>query len=178
MTTVTNGQRSLPTTENTHAMITVSSSPTPTSDAKTSASINAAAERKLKLKLDAVIVPLTTLLYLSAYLDRGNMGNARLQGVERDLMGGSDTNFSIALACFYIAYILFNVPGNIMAKMLQPSTALAIAALIWGIASTLQAATFNFAGIIVCRLFIGIGEAGFGPTVPFYYTIWYKREEI
>ncbi|CAF1445831.1 unnamed protein product [Adineta steineri] len=178
MTTVTNEQRSLPTTENTHAMITVPSFPTPTSDAKTSASINAAAERKLKLKLDAVIVPLTTLLYLSAYLDRGNMGNARLQGVERDLMGGSDTNFSIALACFYIAYILFNVPGNIMAKMLQPSTALAIAALIWGIASTLQAATFNFAGIIVCRLFIGIGEAGFGPTVPFYYTIWYKREEI
>jgi MFS family permease len=65
-----------------------------------------------------------------------------------------------------------------MAKVLSPSTALAIAALIWGIASTLQAAAFNFPGIIVCRLFIGIGEAGFGPTVPLYYSIWYKREEI
>jgi MFS family permease len=136
------------------------------------------AERKLKLKLDVVILPLTTLLYLSAYLDRGNMGNARLQGVESDLMGGSDTKFSIALTCFYIAYIAFNVPGNIMAKVLKPSTAIAIAALIWGIASTLQAATFNFPGILVCRLFIGIGEAGFGPTVPFYYSIWYKPEEI
>ena len=106
------------------------------------------------------------------------MGNAKLQGVQKDLMGGSDTKFSIALSCFYIAYIVFNVPGNIMAKVLKPSTALAIAAFIWGTASTLQAAAFNFPGIIVCRLFIGIGEAGFGPTVPFYYSIWYKREEI
>ena len=136
------------------------------------------AERKLKRKLDVVILPLTTLLYLCAYLDRGNMGNAKLQGVQKDLMDDSDTKFSIALSCFYIAYIVFNVPGNIMAKLLKPSTSIAIAALIWGIASTLQAAAFNFPGIIVCRLFIGIGEAGFGPTVPFYYSIWYKREEI
>ena len=136
------------------------------------------AERQLKRKLDAVILPLTTLLYLSAYLDRGNMGNAKLQGVQRDLMDGSDTKFSIALSCFYIAYILFNVPGNIMAKVFKPSTSIAIAAVIWGTASTLQAAAFNFPGILVCRLFIGIGEAGFGPTVPFYYSIWYKRDEI
>lgn len=136
------------------------------------------AERKLKHKLDVLILPLTTLLYLCAYLDRGNMGNAKLQGVQKDLMDNSDTKFSIALACFYIAYIVFNVPGNIMAKLLKPSTSIAIAAFIWGTASTLQAATFNFPGIIVCRLFIGIGEAGFGPTVPFYYSIWYKREEI
>lgn len=136
------------------------------------------AECKIKRKLDAIILPLTTLLYLSAYLDRGNMGNAKLQGVQKDLMGGSDIKYSIALACFYITYIVFNVPGNIMAKVLQPPTALAIAAFIWGTASTLQAAAFNFPGIIVCRLFIGIGEAGFGPTVPLYYSIWYKREEI
>jgi MFS family permease len=148
------------------------------SNTKDTCSATAAAERKLKRKLDVVILPLTTLLYLSAYLDRGNMGNAKLQGIENDLMGGSDTQFSIALSCFYISYIVFNVVGNIMAKVLEPSNGLAIAAFIWGTASTLQAATFNFAGIIVCRLFIGIGEAGFGPTVPFYYSIWYKRDEI
>lgn len=135
-------------------------------------------ERKLKRKLDAVIMPLTTLLYLFAYLDRGNMGNAKLQGVQKDLMDDSDTKYSIALTCFYISYIAFNIPGNMMAKVLEPSTAIAIAAFIWGTASTLQAAAFNFPGLIVCRLFIGIGEAGFGPTVPLYYSIWYKREEI
>jgi MFS family permease len=183
MTTIIDEEKPSQITENAHTMVSMESlppptSPTPVSIIKAPSSTKTVTERRLKLKLDAVILPLTTLLYLSAYLDRGNMGNARLQGVETELMGGSDTNYSIALSCFYIAYILFNVPGNIMAKILQPSTALAIAAFIWGVASTLQAAAFNFPGIIVCRLFIGIGEAGFGPTVPFYYTLWYKREEI
>ncbi|CAF0847494.1 unnamed protein product [Adineta steineri] len=155
-----------------------SSPPKRISDVHDSCSTTKATERKLKRKLDLVILPLTTLLYLASFLDRGNMGNARLQGLESDLMGNSDTKFSIALTCFYISYIVFNIPGNIMAKVLQPPTALAIAALIWGTASTLQAATFNFPELIVCRLFVGIGEAGFGPTVPFYYSIWYKREEI
>jgi MFS family permease len=182
MATEVDQQNSAQTTEDTSTMAEVPPPPPPPllplSIIEAPSSITAAAERKLKRKLDVIIIPLTTLLYLSAYLDRGNMGNAKLQGIEKDLMGGSDTRFSIALACFYIAYIAFNVPGNIMAKVLKPSTAIAIAALIWGTASTLQAAAFNFPGIIVCRLFIGIGEAGFGPTVPFYYSIWYKREEI
>ena len=178
MTTVFDEKRSAETTEDTSNVNDLPPPLAPLSITEAPSSNTAATERKLKRKLDIVIVPLTTLLYLSAYLDRGNMGNARLQGVEKDLMGGSDTRFSIALSCFYIAYIAFNVPGNIMAKVLKPSTAIAIAAFVWGTASTLQAAAFNFPGIIVCRLFIGIGEAGFGPTVPFYYSIWYKREEI
>ncbi|CAF1122939.1 unnamed protein product [Adineta ricciae] len=135
-------------------------------------------ERKLKRKLDILILPLTTFLYLCAHLDRGNMGNVKLQGLKSDIMDDSDTKYSIALTCFYIAYITFNVPGNIMAKILQPSIAIGIAALIWGVASSLQAAVFNFAGIVVCRIFIGIGEACFGPVVPLYYSIWYKRDEI
>jgi MFS family permease len=184
MTTGADQQKSPQTVEDNSTVAVVTPSPplplsnTETPSLTTTAAKNKNTERKLKRKLDIVILPLTTLLYLFAYLDRGNMGNAELQGIENDLMGSSDTRFSIALACFYIAYIAFNVPGNIMAKVLMPSTALAIAALIWGIASALQAAAFNFSGIIVCRVFIGIGEAGFGPTVPFYYSIWYKRDEI
>ena len=177
-------QKSIHVKEDPTVMVPVqlaSSSQSPNSEAPCSALKDIQhrnAERRLKRKLDMVILPLTTLLYLCAYLDRGNMGNARLHGIQRDLMNGSDTKFSIALISFYVAYILFNVPGNILAKVLMPSTAMAIAALIWGMASTLQAAAFNFAGIVVCRIFIGIGEAGFGPTVPFYYSIWYKPEEI
>jgi MFS family permease len=185
MATVIDQQKSAEKIDDTSTVIDVPSSSPPSSEPNTdvlcltlAVDEDKNAERKLKRKLDAVILPLTTLLYLAAYLDRGNMGNAKLQGIEDDIMGGSDTNFSIALTCFYITYIAFNVPGNIMVKLLQPSTALAIAAFVWGTASTLQAAAFSFPGIIVCRLFLGIGEACFGPTVPFYYSIWYKREEI
>lgn len=53
--------------------------------------------------LDVIILPLAGLLYLSAYLDRGNLGNARLQGLESDVLNGDSEKYSLALACFYIS---------------------------------------------------------------------------
>ena len=51
-------------------------------------------------------------------------------------------------------------------------------AIIWGIASTAAAGAQNFPGLLVSRLFIGIGESGFGVAVSMYYTFWYKRDEV
>ncbi|KAJ7027053.1 hypothetical protein C8F04DRAFT_100053 [Mycena alexandri] len=70
------------------------------------------AELRLLFKLDILILPLAVLLYLSAYLDRGNLGNARLQGLQATALRGSDTNYSIALSCFFVTYILLSVPGT------------------------------------------------------------------
>lgn len=61
--------------------------------------------------------------------------------------------------------------------MIQPNYALALGALTWGLASTAQAGAHNFAAVVFCRLFIGIGEAGFGSAVPLYYGLWYRRDE-
>lgn len=55
---------------------------------------NAVSERKLLFKLDILILPLCMMLYLSAYLDRGNMGNAKLQGLEAGVLGGDDNLYS------------------------------------------------------------------------------------
>jgi MFS family permease len=117
------------------------------------------------------------------------MGNARLQGLEEQVLGNNDTRFSVCLAVFYVAYIVCNIPGmtqcftlthgrtltvtitgNISAKIFSPAHSLGVAALIWGVASTLQAVTFNYAGLIACRIFIGVGEAGFSAVVPLYYS--------
>lgn len=64
---------------------------------------NKKAERKLLLKLDVVILPLAMLLYLAAYLDRGNLGNAKLLGLLKGPLKGSSEAYSLALACFYIS---------------------------------------------------------------------------
>jgi hypothetical protein len=58
---------------------------------------------------DVVILPLAALLYLSAYLDRGNLGNARLQGLEKDVLGGDSEKYSLALACFYISKLIAGI---------------------------------------------------------------------
>lgn len=86
---------------------------------------------------------------------------ARLQGLQEDVLDNSDTNYSIALVCFFITYIVFSVPGTLMAKQINPSWSIAAGATIWSIGATLQAAAFNRAGLFVCRLFVGVGEAFF-----------------
>lgn len=58
--------------------------------------------KSLLFKLDIIILPFALLLYLSAYLDRGNLGNAKLQGMQDDVLGGSSEKYARALSCFYI----------------------------------------------------------------------------
>ncbi|KAJ7613445.1 major facilitator superfamily domain-containing protein [Roridomyces roridus] len=136
------------------------------------------AERRLLFKLDIIILPLAVLLYLSAYLDRGNLGNARLQGLQETVLDGKDKNYSLALSCFYITYIVFSVPGTLLSKAILPSTAISIGALIWSIAATCQAAAFTPGALYVCRLFVGIGEALFGQSMALYFTYWYLPNEL
>ncbi|POY71015.1 hypothetical protein BMF94_5940 [Rhodotorula taiwanensis] len=137
-----------------------------------------AVEKKLVRKLDMVILPLAIGLYLSAYLDRGNLGNAKIQGLNKDILGNDSTKFSIALTCFFITYITFSIPGTLAAKRFQPSRTIAMGALLWSLAATGQAAVQNPAGLYVCRLFVGLGEAFFGQAIAFYLTLWYLKSEL
>lgn len=56
-----------------------------------------------------------------------------------------------------ITYVLFSIPGTLLAKAILPSTSIAAGALIWSIAATAQAGTKAPAGVYVCRLFVGLG---------------------
>ncbi|WVO16886.1 hypothetical protein L204_104572 [Cryptococcus depauperatus] len=136
------------------------------------------AERKLLTKLDVAILPFAVLLYLSAYLDRGNLANARLQGLQEQVLDGKDNNYSIALCCFFITYIVFSVPGTLLAKKFLPSRSIACGAMIWSIAATCQAAAFNKAGLYVCRLFVGVGEAMFGQAMALHLSFWYTKSDL
>ncbi|KAG1736128.1 uncharacterized protein EDB91DRAFT_538616 [Suillus paluster] len=64
-------------------------------------------EKKLLRKLDRKILPLTCTLYLLAYLDRTNLGNARLMGLARDTLGGDPTGvlFDVANSAFFITFV-------------------------------------------------------------------------
>ena len=93
--------------------------------------IDYAAERKLLRKLDLHVVPVIAFLYVLAFVDRINIGNARIQGLEKDLnMRGQDYN--IALFVFFIPYILFEVPSNLLIRKFAPSTWLTSIMVLWG----------------------------------------------
>lgn len=96
-----------------------------------------------------------------------NIGNARIQGLEADLnMTGNDWN--IVLFLFFIPYILLEAPSNVLLKRLRPSLFLPAICCGWSLCTTLQGVTTSFAGLVVCRVLIGVFEAGLFPGKQFY----------
>ncbi|CAE6477456.1 unnamed protein product [Rhizoctonia solani] len=136
-------------------------------------------ERKLVRKLDWIIMPLSWILYLLAYLDRSNLGNAKLQGLETDLIPNdpSGTKFGLLSAIFYVAYLTWQFPMMLIVKRFPPNRVIGIVTIIWGVCSAVQASSTSYSGLVAARYFMGLFEAGFGPTIPFYYSLFYLKSE-
>lgn len=117
-------------------------------------------------------------LTLSLYSpSRINIGNARIQGLERDLnMAGHDYN--IALFVFFVPYTLLEIPSNLLMKRLRPSYWLSATMLAWGIVTICQGLSRSFAGLVVCRILLGVFEAGFVPGAVYLFSMYYKRHEL
>ncbi|KAI0032906.1 MFS general substrate transporter [Vararia minispora EC-137] len=118
-------------------------------------------------KLDWRILPFVTALYLLSFLDRTNIGNARIAGMATDLhlsVGLGGLKYNIAAAVFYITYSLFEVPSNIFLKLTRPSIWIPSIMLAWGLIISL-----------IARVFLGVAEAGLLPGVTFYISLWYPR---
>ncbi|KAL3444463.1 major facilitator superfamily domain-containing protein [Aspergillus insuetus] len=134
-------------------------------------------DAKVLRKCDLHVVPILTVLFLFAFLDRINIGNARLLGLEEELnMQGHQYN--IALFVFFIPYILFEVPSNMLLKKIRPSTWLSGIMAAWGIVTVCQGVTESFTGLVVCRVLIGALEAGFMPGSVYLINMYYRRHEL
>ncbi|KIX07473.1 uncharacterized protein Z518_02126 [Rhinocladiella mackenziei CBS 650.93] len=134
-------------------------------------------EKKLLLKIDLHLIPILCLLLLCAFLDRINIGNARIQGLEADL-GMSGNDYNIALFAFFVTYVAFEVPCNILLKKIRPSLFLSGIIGGCGIVTIGQGVTQSFAGLVVCRVLIGFLEAGFVPGCVYLISMYYKRHEL
>lgn len=88
------------------------------------------AERKLLWKLDFTVMPILWLLYLVCFVDRSNIGNAKIQGMEEELnLGGQ--KYNIAVFVFNIGYVIAGVPLSIAFKKFGPKS-LAVMMFSWG----------------------------------------------
>lgn len=133
--------------------------------------------RKLLRKLDLHIMPTIILMYLLNYLDRSNLSQARLGGLEADLhMSGND--FNILTMILFIGYILVQMPSNVLLVRVPPSLYLGSCMVTWGTISAVQGATKNFGGMLACRFFLGAIESPFFPGILALLSSWYTREEL
>lgn len=131
-------------------------------------------ERQLVRKIDFLVVPILTLLYLLSFLDRSNIGNAKIDGLVTDL---KIRDYSSVVMIYFVGYVLAEVPANLMLKITNPPLWLPTLTLAWGIVSVCMGLVHNEQGLYASRFFLGVAEAGLFPGTVFVFSRFYKRSE-
>ena len=128
-------------------------------------------EARAYRKVDVRIVPFLFLCYILAYLDRVNLGFAKLQMMKDLAM--SDAVFAGGAGIFFIGYFFFEVPSNVLLKKFGARRWIARIMISWGVISACMIFVRSERSFYAVRFLLGLAEAGFFPGVIFYLTLWY-----
>ncbi|OAP56666.1 hypothetical protein AYL99_08778 [Fonsecaea erecta] len=150
-------------------------------------------------KIDLHLLPMLGALYTIAVVDRSNISVARISGLDEDVGLDAGNNASIALLVFFIGYIIFELPSNMLIHRVGAANWLAGIALAWGLVSLGIGFLQNWIGLAICRAILGVLEAGFFPGSPrpnrdhglaradlrvlynrcvYLVSSWYRRYEV
>jgi len=149
----------------------------PDPDAGLSEEERASHDKALLRKLDFRLIPWLSFLYLISFLDRTNIGNAKVDGLQEDL-NMTDGQYNASLTIFFVSYSVFEPLTNVLLKKLRPSIFLPLIMIWWGICMTCMGLVHNYAGLMTARWWLGCAEAGLFPGVNYYLSCWYKRSEF
>ena len=140
-------------------------------------------ERATYRKVAWRLIPFLFIAYIVAFLDRVNVGYAKLQ-MAADLKF-SDEMYGLGAGMFFIGYFLFEVPSNLILEHVGARVWIARILILWGLIS----ASFMYvepisrllhietaAGFYLLRFLLGMGEAGFFPGIILYLTYWFPSE--
>ncbi|KAI1656044.1 MFS general substrate transporter [Daldinia decipiens] len=133
-------------------------------------------EAKLLRKIDLRVLPILFTIYIVAVLDRVNISNALTLGLPAELgLVGDQSN--IALTIFFVPYIIFEIPSNILMKKLGPRIWLSACILSFGIVMIGQGFVKSYSGLLATRFFLGLTEAGIFPGSLYLISFWYEKSE-
>ncbi|KAG0138353.1 major facilitator superfamily domain-containing protein, partial [Tuber indicum] len=133
-----------------------------------------AIDKKLVRKLDMRLIPWLCLLYLASFLDRTNIGNAKIEGLVDDL-GMTNGQYNACLTIFFVSYALFEPISNILLKRMRPRIYIPLIMVLWGICMTFMGFCRNFSEMMAARWFVPRYE---NSGVNYYLSCWYKRREF
>ena len=122
-------------------------------------------EKKLMAKIDLRVIPFLCILYLLAFLDRVNIANARSFGLVKDL-NLVNTEYNTALTIFFVPYVVFEIPSNVLMKKLKPHVWLSGCMFMFGLVTVCQGLVKNYSGLLATRFFLGFFEVWktYGPA--------------
>ncbi|MFN7923169.1 MAG: MFS transporter [Bryobacteraceae bacterium] len=129
----------------------------------------------LRRKVAWRIVPLAILLYLVAYLDRANVGFAKLR-MAREL-GFSEEVYGLGIGIFFIGYLVLEIPGALLVERWSARKWFARILITWGFISAAMAFVATPMQFYVARFLLGVAEAGFFPGIIVYFTHWFPMRD-
>ncbi|KAK0445882.1 major facilitator superfamily domain-containing protein [Armillaria borealis] len=119
--------------------------------------LGAVSARRVWLKLDLFLLPVIAMFYFLSFLDRTNIGNARIAGLQRDLQM-TNKQYSIALTVTYVTNLATELPSNLLLRVIGVVT--------------------SYGGLLACRFFLGVFEGGVFPGLVLYLTHFYPRSKM
>ncbi|KAG6889517.1 hypothetical protein C0995_000397 [Termitomyces sp. Mi166 len=122
-------------------------------------SVDPACERIWR-KIDFFVLPVVVMFQLLSGLDRANLANARIAGLQEDLRM-SDYQYTIALTITSVPFILTELPANLALRAVGPNLMLPTMLTLWGIVTTSQGFVSGYSELLACRFFLGLFEGAF-----------------
>lgn len=124
-------------------------------------------------KLNSKIIPFVIICYFVANLDKTNISIAALQ-MNADL-GLTASMYGLGVGMFYISYIIFEIPSNVIMTRIGARIWIARIMITWGIVSAGMSLVHTPAQLYVMRFLLGMAEAGFTPGIIYYISCWFPK---
>lgn len=135
---------------------------------------NSTIENATYTKVTWRLIPILFLCYVASYLDRVNVGFAKLNMLSD--LGFSETVYGLGAGIFFIGYFIFEIPSNILLHKIGARIWMARIMITWGIISGLMIFVDSAPMFYAMRFALGVAEAGFFPGVILYLTYWYPAK--
>jgi MFS family permease len=106
-----------------------------------------------------------------------NISNANIFGLSKELDLLRDNRYNIALVIFFVPYVLFEIPSNVLLKKFKPNVWLSICMFMFGLCTICQGLVSSYSGLLTTRFFLGLFETGMFPGCFYLIGMWYRRHE-
>ncbi|MCS4594232.1 MFS transporter [Brevibacterium sediminis] len=139
--------------------------------------LNTSKEAAVFKKINRRLLPFLLICYTFAYLDRVNIGYAKLH-MQADIPGLTEAVFGVGAGLFFLAYAGLEIPSNLLMNRIGARKTITRIMVLWGFTSAAMLFVTNETTFYVLRILLGIFEAGFAPGIILYLTYWYPAKRM
>jgi len=140
--------------------------------------------KAIRRKVDIKILLWYSFVYLIMRIHVSNVTNTAIinleqgDGIKKQLGIVTSAQWAWVISIFYYPYMMFEPASTLLLKRFSPRVWMSRIMVTWGIISMCQGATQSYSGILACRFFLGLAEAGYYPGVLYHLSFWYPSNKM